>query len=54
MSSIIPREIQYSKSHVDDHRNGQVYDTNVGCALAAYLAVLLRLIARSLTSKIWT
>lgn len=37
------------ESHIDDNRSGQIYAANVVCAFAAYLAVLLRLIARSLT-----
>lgn len=38
------------QSHIGDNRSGQIYATNVVCALAAYIAVLLRLIARSLTT----
>lgn len=49
MSSLSPTELQYMESHVDDNRSGQIYATNVVCALAAYLAVLLRLIARDQT-----
>ncbi len=39
----------YLESHIDDNRSGQIYASNVVCALAAYLAVLLRLFARSMT-----
>ena len=49
MSSFSPTEMQYMESHIDENRSGQIYATNVVCALAAYVAVLLRLIARSLT-----
>ncbi len=49
MASFSPSEIQYMESHVADNRSGQLYATNVVCAFAAYLAVVLRLIARSLT-----
>ena len=49
MSSFSPSELMYMESHIDDNRSGQVYATNVVCALAAYLAILLRLFARSMT-----
>ncbi len=39
----------YMESHIDDNRSGQVYASNVVCALAAYLAVLSRLFSRSMT-----
>lgn len=49
MSSFSPTDLQYMQSHRDDNRSGQIYAANVVCAFAAYLAVLLRLVARSLT-----
>lgn len=50
MSSFNPTELQYMQSHIGDNRSGQIYAINVVCGLAAYLVVLLRLIARSLTT----
>ena len=49
MSSFSPTDLQYMQSHIGDDRSRQIYATNVVCAVAAYVAVLLRLIARSLT-----
>ena len=49
MSSFTPSELQYMKLHADDNRSGQIHASNVVCAVAAYIAVLLRLFARSLT-----
>ena len=49
MSSFSSTELQYMQSHIGDDRSQQIYATNVVCAVAAYVAVLLRLIARSLS-----
>ena len=35
--------------HVDDNRSGQIHASNAVCLIAAYIAVVLRLVARSLT-----
>ena len=49
MSSFTPSELQYMKLHAADNRTAQIHASNVVCAVAAYIAVLLRLFARSLT-----
>lgn len=49
MSSFTPSELQYMQSHVDDNRSVQIHAPNIVCLVAAYLAVSLRLFARSLT-----
>ena len=49
MSSLTPSEVQYMQLHVDDNRTAQIHASNVVCLVAAYIAVLLRLFARSLT-----
>ena len=49
MSSFTPSELQYMQSHIGDNRSGQIHASNVVCLIAAYIAVLLRIFARSLT-----
>ena len=49
MSSFTPSELQYMQLHVGQNRTAQIHVSNVVCAAAAYVAVVLRIFARSLT-----
>ena len=43
-----PEDIQYQQQHIDDNRASDLITTFATCTALAYLAVVLRLIARRL------